>query len=250
MNCDRARRLVEPYVDGELDAEAVVDLERHFEACPDCAWRGHRSLGVREAIRAAELQTPLPPGFAARIGEAVSAEAAPARRPAIRLASPRLRELAAAAAVAVVALGAWWLASGRTVDPSAADAVACHVRSLMADHLMDVPSTDQHTVEPWFDGRVDFAPPVVDLADRGFTLVGGRLDYVDKAPAAALVYQRRRHIVNLFVQPSSGSFDERSESIRGYNVVQWADGRMAFVAVSDLNAAELGEFADAFRAAQ
>lgn len=124
--------------------------------------------------------------------------------------------------------------------------VAGHVRSLMANHLSDVTSTDQHTVKPWFDGKLDFAPPVVNLASAGFPLVGGRLDFVDGRPVAALVYQRRLHFINLFIWPST----ERQESSvvlqsrEGYNILHWTRGGMTFWAISDVSADDLRSFAE------
>jgi anti-sigma factor RsiW len=123
--------------------------------------------------------------------------------------------------------------------------VSAHIRSLMATHLVDVPSSDQHTVKPWFNGRLDFSPPVIDLAPRNFPLVGGRLDYLNDHAVAALVYQRRKHYINLFIRPGgSGRISEfRTAALRGYNIIAWSDSQMNFAAVSDLNAPELAEFA-------
>src|SRR5581483_424721 len=125
----------------------------------------------------------------------------------------------------------------------AEDVVSDHVRSLLADHLFDVRSTDQHTVKPWFLGKLNYAPPVTDLAADGFPLVGGRLDYVSGRNVAALVYQRQKHTINLFVWPSDdGSSVAPPSSIRGFQVEHWIRDGMTFWAVSDLNAAELHEF--------
>jgi anti-sigma factor RsiW len=158
----------------------------------------------------------------------------------------------AAAAALVVSLGTGLFlrsAPGRG-DALAQDVVGSHVRSLMADHLFDVASNDQHTVKPWFLGKLDFSPPVADLASIGFPLVGGRLDYVGGQPAAALVYERRRHTINVFVSPGPDPVLVRPlvQSIRGFHVHHWTHDGMSFWAVSDLNDAELSQLCDALGA--
>ena len=160
------------------------------------------------------------------------------------------RSLAIAAALVIVG-GAAWLTLIRVpalgTDRLASDVVSSHIRSLMANHLTDVTSTDQHTVKPWFDGRLDFAPPVTDLADRGFPLLGGRLDYVGGRPVAALVYGRRRHVINLFVWPESGRRAPSQITRQGYHAVHGVGSGVEYWAVSDLDPSELESFVASLR---
>jgi anti-sigma factor RsiW len=158
------------------------------------------------------------------------------------------------AATIVVAIGGAALlvrsaSRGASAEAVTGDVVNAHIRSLMANHLFDVQSTDQHTVKPWFLGKIDFAPPVVDLAAAGFPLVGGRLDYVNGRPAAALVYQRQQHTINVFIWRASddAGVREQATTLRGFHVRRWTTGGLSFSAVSDLNDAELAAFVGALQ---
>jgi len=190
-----------------------------------------------------------PPALADRVRDALRETQAEPQAGRARPSAGRWQWLKALALFGAGAATAWGLTLGVFLAPalgSGADAVTdAHVRSLMAEHLTDVASSDHHTVKPWFAGRLDFSPPVVDLASAGRPLVGGRLEYIDGRPAAALVYRSGQHLVNLFVWPAGKAASQAPQflSRRGYNLVRWTEGGMQVWAVSDLNAAELQAFA-------
>jgi len=243
VTCHEVGRLLDAYVDNELDPGQSAELQQHFASCVACS----RRLSDRESL--------------GRLIRSVPYHAAPDRlraaiaatRPRSRF-TPRLLAWAASVTIAVSLGGVTavrMLRARQAVDASATitdDVIGSHVRALMADHLFDVRSTDQHTVKPWFLGKLDFSPPVDDLAPIGFPLVGGRLEYVAGRPAAALVYQRRQHTINLFIWPeSTGSAAEDVRSARGFQVRHWNRGGMSFWAVSDLNDTELAQFEGALQ---
>jgi len=238
--------LLQAYLDDELDVARTIEMERHVAGCTACAdaLAGQRAL--RDALAAPELRFASPPDLAARVRTALDAAASPHRAPAA--AAPRPWRWAfggAAVALASVLLVSRALVPGAPGrEPLADELLASHVRSLMAAHLTDVASSDRHTVRPWFDGKLDFSPAVKDLAAAGFPLVGGRLDYLAGHPVAALVYTRQKHVINVFVWPTSEAGPAPAGEVENrYNLIRWRGDGMTFWAVSDLNADELRAFA-------
>jgi len=251
MTCEDIERLADAYADGELGAESVLALEAHANQCAGCTTRLDRIRAVTHALRAAPYFR-APEALAARVRTTLAEAASTASPMRPHVIQPRLRRwqpwLVSAASLVVASLAIVGVLRQRATlaDDAATEAVIeGHVRSLMEGHLTDVASTDRHTVKPWFAGRVDFSPTVVDLASDGFPLVGGRLEYVDHHAAAALVYKRREHVINVFVWPQTGgspSHATRSDA-RGYHVISWTRGGMAVWIVSDLAPGELDDFA-------
>jgi len=249
VTCEEARPLVHAYVDGELDVVRSLEIEAHLSSCVACA-RGEASLRALRTAFTNALYHEAPAGLERRVRAAV--------RDARRAEGGRSFVLshygwggAAAAAVLLVAIivrGV--LPTGPSAgDLTAREVVDDHLRSLTANHLTDVLSSNQHTVKPWFDGRLNFTPPVEDLGADGFPLVGGRLDYLDNRPVAAVVYRRRQHIINLFITPAEHAADTLpvTEVRGGYNIVHWTKSGMAYWAVSSVSGGELGRFAQLVR---
>ena len=248
MNCKEIQEVIHGYLDGELDLVHNLAVEQHLHECAACArcYAGEQSL--RKVIAGRSLYFEAPKGLEKRVRSAV--------RHASKMESRRWRwlwegnwtwprvlaPLAVAALAILIALPIVLRPS--TEDRLTQEIVSGHVRSLMANHLTDVASTDQHTVKPWFAGKLLFSPPVADLAQQGFPLIGGRLDYVENHPVAALVYQRRQHVINLFIWPATrnSSTAEDFRMRQGYNVIHWSQGGMEHWAVSDVNRGDLGEF--------
>ena len=228
------------YLDDELEPARRAIFEEHLAACPECTRELEGQRALRSGLRDGGFRFTAPVGLRERIRSSLR-PAAPAPRASIR---PWLAAAALLLGVLGAATGAY-LAFGRPADgPDLPhELVAAHVRSLLAEHLYDVQSTDKHTVKPWFQGKVDFSLPVKDLKDQEYPLEGGRLDYLDDRPVAALVYRRHKHVINLFVWPASGgAAPPQAETRRGYNLLHWAQGGLNFWAVSDVNAEELAEF--------
>jgi anti-sigma factor RsiW len=238
------------YVDGELEELGVAGVEAHLKECPACAGRVEGERRLRAAFRTHLAPLRAPEHLRADVRDAIAGAGGKpggSGKPGTRLFGAA-QWLALAATIAVAVLGgrewALWSVSRQTA-PLEAELVTAHVRSLQLSHLTDVPSSDHHTVKPWFAGKLDYSPPVPELDSLGFRLIGGRLDYVRDRPTAVLVYGRRQHIINLFLWPSGDSTAAtKVETDRGYNSVHGAGGGIAYWAISDLDVAELRKFVE------
>jgi anti-sigma factor RsiW len=250
VSCELTQRFVPGYLDGELDLVRTIEMETHLKSCTACARELENQQALRDALRRGSLAYAAPTALRDRIHSSlVSSTTVQEPERASRWYTLHIWRWATAFAVlAVCSVTAWQLLPGLRGPSSdrqiATEIFASHVRSLEANHLMDVASTDQHTVKPWFDGKLDFSPPVEDLASDGYPLVGGRLDYLEGREVAALVYQRRKHFINAFVWPNPGGSNSARavESRQGYNLMRWSRGGFQFWAASDVSAPDLAEF--------
>jgi anti-sigma factor RsiW len=250
VNCEDARILLHAHLDGELDAARDLEVTRHLEGCDRCVREFEFARAMHSRLRSGEFHYAAPPELAGKVRRAIASE----RRASPSTAAPRRSRLRWSFVAAPLALAAllMLIVIPQMMRPSRGDliareVVASHVRSLMASHLMDVVSTDKHTVKPWFAGKLDFSPVVTDFASAGFPLIGGRLDYIDDRTAAAVVYRHGRHIINVFMWPAQegalAGDTFRTLSRNGYNVESFQKDGMQCWAVSDMQASELDRFA-------
>jgi anti-sigma factor RsiW len=244
VTCQNFEDQLGAYIDRELDAAARQDMEEHLRECPAC-----RSSYARQRALSATLREQLPTFEAPDLLRA-RVEGALRGAHSERATTPtrRWRWAAIAASALLVATASYSVLATRDAvspqDELAHEVLASHVRSLMPEHLTDVASSDQHTVKPWFNGKLDYSPPVYDLATQGFPLIGGRLDYIGGRPVAALVYQRRKHVINLFLWPTERKDQRAPEMTRqGYHLLHWTRAGTTYWTASDLNETELREFA-------
>jgi len=236
--CHRVRTMIDAALDGELGAIDSLWFESHLTTCDTCrALSSERQALVRRVADATRFTAP------AALRDRIIAALPPEPRRRVRQPWLTIGGWSASAAALAASL-ALFLTMPGAHEQLAHDLLSAHLRSLMPEHLTDVPSSDRHTVKPWFNGRLDLSPPVPDLAADGFPLVGGRLDYVMDSNAAALVYRRRQHVINLFAWAESAQANHApwASAHNGYTVLAWSKGGMGFAAVSDLNPAELAEF--------
>jgi anti-sigma factor RsiW len=242
VNHPELQAQVDALLDGELAQVEAAELEAHLAGCAECGRYHDERLALRSALKQALPSARAPDPLRVRARQAWQPP-----RPARPRSGPALaRWLGMAATLVIVALGSWQLALRRAAaDTLAEEVLRSHVRALMPGHLTDVRSTDQHTVKPWFDGVLDYSPPVHDFAASGYPLVGGRLDYVGGRPVAALVYGRRLHVISVLVWPAAGA-DRTAGGPRlqqGYHLLHWRTPAYTWWVVSDLGTGELEEFA-------
>lgn len=243
MNCQQTHELMHGYLDSELDLVNNIEIEKHLVGCDACTRSYQAMRSLQSTLSESALRFEPPTNLERSVQRRLRKENGPGRS----LLTLRWGWLVFAgsliAATIVIAVGVAIVSRQSPDDVLAKEIVSSHVRSLMANHLTDVPSSDQHTVKPWFDGKLDFSPPVKDLSQQGFSLYGGRLDYIGNRPVAALVYQRRQHPINLFIWPSTDvAKTEKASVTNGYNLIGWTNGGMSYWVVSDLNLAELQQF--------
>ena len=244
MNCAEIRNLLHGYIDGELDAANSLELERHFKTCAACAAEKASLQSLRAALRKSDLNFRAPDSLKKDLRQFVQ-DLNEEKKSRKNFDWQWLWKFLAFGATAFALLAIFLRPAGISGhDAFLNEVIASHVRSLQAEHLTDVVSSDQHTVKPWFDGKIDFAPDVKDFAAQGFPLVGGRLDYLNGRTIAALVYRHNKHFINVFVWPSADAKKPETEMRRGYVIINCATNGLCYCLVSDMNSTDLSELAD------
>ena len=244
MTCNETKNLLNAYVDGALDSAGSLSVESHIQRCTSCLTDMENLRSLSSAIQNGGLRFTAPSSLKRKVQAAIGAA-----NPGVKRSFFNWRWAGALASAVLVVVVGLLLSAQRPKSSEEAllvdDIVSSHVRSMMANHITDVASSDSHTVKPWFGGKLDYSPPAKDLTAQGFRLVGGRLDYLDNRPVAAVVYQRSQHFINLFVWPATNTEIKPEDQLarQGYNIIHWTRAGMTYWLVSELNLAELTECA-------
>jgi len=251
MTCDQAHPLLHAYIDDELDIATALQIEAHLPDCPKCRKELEAARAVGRALAQPAIYYPAPSTLRDQLQRVIRSEigeteASPHPRFRIAWWKRPMAFSSVAAAMLLIVCSVMLFLPTHAPRGQIDDLIGSHVRSLEENHLLDVASTDQHTVKPWFAGKLEFSPPVIDLSAEGFPLIGGRLDYLDQKKVAALIYRRDKHLINLFIWP--GDTTPEVDARQGFNLIRFECKGMTCWAVSDLNAVELQQFADLFKA--
>jgi anti-sigma factor RsiW len=249
VNCNESNRLIDAYLDGELDAATCLRVEDHLAECPACREKLESRQVLTSLVAEEAPRYTASPFLATRIRAMLrEEEPAPAKAPWWNFLSLRWIYSGAGGAVAAVALTLFFFAAPGAFNEVAQEGISDHVRSMQVNHLLDVVSTDQHTVKPYFNGKIDYSPQVIDLKTQDYPLIGGRLDVLGGRNVAAIVYQRRKHYINLFEWPSDATaIGDRATEKDGYHVISWTQNGMNYMAISELGVKELKDFSTMIR---
>jgi anti-sigma factor RsiW len=247
MDCNESKRLLDAHVDGELELTRQLDMEAHLAACSTCRKAVETTNNVRFSVRMNALVYKAPPKLERTIRAALRKESASRLERVLQF----WRPLACTAGILVLGLSlAWvWIASSHDKDRKLiAEAISAHSRSLLVDHLLDVKSSDRHTVKSWITGKLDYSPPLADLSEAGYELVGGRIDLLENRPVAAIVYQHEGHFINVFVWPAANrAIDFDVQSHQGYSLCGWNKGGFNYLIISELSQTDVEKFEDQLR---
>ena len=241
MTCEESRRFKDAYLDEQLDLAHLTEIDEHLKNCYGCSEIYDNLRQLSRVVRSNDLYFKAPAHLRRSVQKSLRSET---RYISLRQWFRFVFPSAVVASIAILSMLFW---DSRSMQKQIVrEITSSHIRSLLTGHVTEVTSSDQHTVKPWFDGKLDYAPTVVDLKERGFPLMGGRLDYVQSRPVAALVYQRGKHVINLFLWPAPDGLRivTKNGTYQGYNVVHWKSSGMNCWAVSDLNAEELRKFSE------
>jgi anti-sigma factor RsiW len=243
MNCRDAEPLLHARLDDELDVAGVINVDDHLSECRACAAQYAALQNLKQEIATAQPAYVLPPKLERKLASRFISQGPFLARLWNRPWQSAVALVGAAACIAalIIFMPTMWTTNGTSAI--AAEILDSHLRALQPGHLYDVESSDQHTVKPWFQGKTDFSPPVPDLTNDGFTLVGGRFEVIHQEPAAAIVYKRRQHVISLYVSPSPGGEAKPTfQDLGGYHLLHWSHDNMSYWAVSDVAAADLRDF--------